>query len=149
MLVDVEKIFELLHKMGSTQKMLSDSINVSTGNVTDWKKGKSKPSAPVLLKIAKYLNVPVESLYIGNNESIKEMPKSASLTTSQAEIVELYDSLNQEGQAQALSYLRFLKKESVSALNDQGLDAEKEYRIYDVVQDTESDHSKGSRKPSG
>jgi len=55
-------IFELLKDLKITQKKFAEDINVSTGNVSDWKSGKSSPSASVLNKIANYFGVSVDYL---------------------------------------------------------------------------------------
>ena len=64
--LDVSKIFEIMEKRNISNKQLADAIGVSPGNVSDWKSGRSKPSAEVLVKIAKFLNVSVDYL-LGNS----------------------------------------------------------------------------------
>lgn len=61
-MVNVDLIFRLLKEQGKTQKDLADAIGASTGNVTDWKRGRTKPSAQSLPKIADYLDVPISIL---------------------------------------------------------------------------------------
>ena len=45
-----------------SNKQLADAIGVSPGNVSDWKSGRSKPSAEVLARIAKFLGVSTDYL---------------------------------------------------------------------------------------
>lgn len=56
------RIDELLRERGISQTQLAHGIGVSTGNVSDWKNGKARPSVTVLVRIADYLNVSVDYL---------------------------------------------------------------------------------------
>lgn len=59
----IDRVDELLDKKGLTGKQLAQSIGISPGNVTDWRKDRSKPSADVVAKIAKYLGVSTDYLF--------------------------------------------------------------------------------------
>ncbi len=54
--------FEKLCKYNVTNKELSEAIGVSTGNISDWKSGKSKPNIDAIAKIANYLDCSVDYL---------------------------------------------------------------------------------------
>ena len=58
----IDKIFELLKEKNLTATNLADNIGVSSGNIGDWKRGRSKPSITVLPKIADYLGVSTDYL---------------------------------------------------------------------------------------
>lgn len=58
----IERILELLRERGITQKQLAEAAKVSTGNVSDWKSGKAKPSIEVLARIAEYFDVSIDYL---------------------------------------------------------------------------------------
>lgn len=45
-----------------TAKELANALKISQGNITDWKKGRSKPSVPALEKIANYFDVSMDFL---------------------------------------------------------------------------------------
>lgn len=62
-----------MEKRNISNKQLADAIGVSPGNVSDWKSGRSKPSAEVLVKIAKFLNVSVDYL-LGNSSRQSDRP---------------------------------------------------------------------------
>lgn len=61
-MLDVSKIFEIIEERNISNKQLADAIGVSAGNTSDWKSGRSKPSAEVLVRIAKFLNVSTDYL---------------------------------------------------------------------------------------
>nr|DAF93855.1 MAG TPA: helix-turn-helix domain protein [Siphoviridae sp. ctZd434] len=54
-MLDLNNLFSLLQTKGES-KRLSDYTGISTGNISDWKSGRSKPSAETLVKIADYVN---------------------------------------------------------------------------------------------
>lgn len=58
----IDRIIELLKERGITQRQLADAIKVSTGNISDWKSGKAKPSIEVLSRIAEYFSVSIDYL---------------------------------------------------------------------------------------
>ena len=57
-----EKIEQLLLKKSVTAYRVATDLGMSPMVFSDWKYGKSKPKADKLLKIATYLEVPVEEL---------------------------------------------------------------------------------------
>ncbi|KKI52004.1 helix-turn-helix domain-containing protein [Christensenella hongkongensis] len=65
----VNRIFDLLKKSGKSAKELAISIGVSQGNVTDWKNGRSKPSAIQIPKIAEFFGVTTDAIYYGTDSS--------------------------------------------------------------------------------
>lgn len=57
-----EEFFKLIDSLGVTNKDLSKGTGISTGNISDWKTGKSKPKIEAIEKIADYLNCSVDFL---------------------------------------------------------------------------------------
>jgi transcriptional regulator with XRE-family HTH domain len=53
----VGRIFALLDERGETASHFAQELNLSTGNVSDWKAGRAKPSLDVFVKIVNYFNV--------------------------------------------------------------------------------------------
>jgi transcriptional regulator with XRE-family HTH domain len=62
----VERIFALLNERHETSVTFASAIGVSQGNVSDWKRGRSKPSIEALGKIADFFNVSADYL-LGRN----------------------------------------------------------------------------------
>jgi len=58
----VDRIFQLMEQRNLTAKELANALKISQGNITDWKKGRSKPSVPALEKIANYFDVSMDFL---------------------------------------------------------------------------------------
>lgn len=67
----------LLKEYG-VKKKLSESANISTGNISDWfnPHKKAQPSAEALFKIAEFFNCSVD--YLLDRTNIKEVPKQYS-----------------------------------------------------------------------
>lgn len=57
-----ERILELMEQYGDTAYALEKNTELPTSTVVAWKKGKFKPSADVVVKIAKYYNVSTDYL---------------------------------------------------------------------------------------
>lgn len=71
------KIFEmLLAERGVTAYQVSKATGISTGSLTDWKKGRSQPKIDKLQKIADYFEVPVNYLLTGEQEK-PDIPEDA------------------------------------------------------------------------
>ncbi|MDO5399157.1 MAG: helix-turn-helix transcriptional regulator, partial [bacterium] len=57
-----DNFFAILENAKVTNKALSTAIGVSSGNISDWKSGKSKPNVDAITKIADYLDCSVDYL---------------------------------------------------------------------------------------
>lgn len=58
----IPKLFEELEKQKITPAKLSADTGISPGNISDWKSGRSKPSAAKLAILSQYLNVSTDYL---------------------------------------------------------------------------------------
>ena len=64
-----ERLERLLKERMITQIAVADSVGIRRPTISDWKKNGSYPTADVAIKIAKLLNVSVEYLITGEDES--------------------------------------------------------------------------------
>lgn len=78
------KLFETLDKLDMSQKEFADKIGASTGNVSDWLKGRASPTRRRWAKISEVLGMPVEEL-MGTK---KEPAGEGELTEDMKEILE-------------------------------------------------------------
>lgn len=88
----IPNLFVIMTKKGISQKQLAKNIGASTGNVADWKSGRSAPSIDKLPLIADYLEVSVDYL-LGRSE-----PAAPTLDPESAEILDMYGALTAEQQ---------------------------------------------------
>lgn len=68
-----EMFQKLLDERGATAYQVSKATGISTGSLTDWKKGRSSPKIENLQKIADYFGVTIDYFY-GKVEQKKENP---------------------------------------------------------------------------
>jgi len=59
----IDKIFELMGQRNVGQNALANAIGVSSAVVSQWKNKLQKPSAEVVVKVAKYFNVTTDYLF--------------------------------------------------------------------------------------
>ena len=76
MILNLENLFGLINKRGEIKK-LAKATGISTGNISDWKAGRSKPGADALCKIADVFNCSVDYL-LGRTE-IKEVNHKSNI----------------------------------------------------------------------
>lgn len=69
-----ERIEYLIKRQGLTKKAFGEKLNISTGNMGDWKRGKSTPGTHKLVEIASFFNVSLDWLVLGkrNPDTLKE-----------------------------------------------------------------------------
>ncbi|MDP4098882.1 helix-turn-helix domain-containing protein [Paenibacillus sp. P96] len=60
-----ERIETLIHRRGMTKKAFCEQLSISTGNLGDWKRGKSKPGTSKLIEIAAFFDVSLDWLVLG------------------------------------------------------------------------------------
>ena len=135
-MVNLDNFFNLLKQKKITAKQLSIDTGISSGNISDWKSGRSMPTAVKLVQIADYLGCSVDYLlgrtnmpqiYSNNvihtgditgshnvnlNINSKNTSKNATKNTSSdtSELVELIESLPLLKRAEAVIYLNNLKE---------------------------------------
>ena len=135
-MVNLDNFFNLLKQKKITAKQLSIDTGISSGNISDWKSGRSMPTAVKLVQIADYLGCSVDYLlgrtnmpqiYSNNvihtgditgshnvnlNINSKNTSKNATKNTSSdtSELVELIESLPLLKRAEAVIYLNSLKE---------------------------------------
>lgn len=71
---NLTNLFNLLEEDGAAVG-LSKATGISSGNICDWKSGRSKPNAETLVKVADYFSCSVD--YLLGRTNIKELPKQS------------------------------------------------------------------------
>ncbi len=61
-MVNIDNLFKMISEKGITQSKLAENTSISTGNISDWKRGKSMPSAVKLDELATYFGCSVDYL---------------------------------------------------------------------------------------
>lgn len=71
---DLTNLFSLLEEDGAATG-LSKATGISSGNICDWKSGRSKPNAETLVKVANYFECSVD--YLLGRTNTKELSKQS------------------------------------------------------------------------
>lgn len=74
-MLDLTNFFNLLEDRGVAAK-ISKATGISSGNISDWKSGRSKPTSKTIIKIAEHLNYSVD--YLLGRTDIKELVATKS-----------------------------------------------------------------------
>ena len=61
-MVNLDNLFLRIKELNLTAKKLSNDTGISTGNISDWKSGRSMPTAIKLETLADYLDCSVDYL---------------------------------------------------------------------------------------
>ena len=61
-MVTLDNLFKRISEKNLTAKKLSEATGISSGNISDWKSGRSMPSAVALGTLADYLDCSVDYL---------------------------------------------------------------------------------------
>lgn len=64
----LDNFFKLLTERKITAKKLSEDTGISTGNISDWKSGRSMPTATKLIKLADYLDCSIDFILGRTND---------------------------------------------------------------------------------
>ena len=97
-----ERIFITLERKKLKQSDLAEFINVSTGQITAWKKRGTTPPAEYLINICKFLNITIYEL-LGEDQE------------TQSELEYLYSRASQDDKATIDFILSKYKKQKSSA----------------------------------
>ena len=73
-----ERIELVIRKSGLTKKEFARQVGISTGNLGDWKSGKSAPGAAALIRIAERFDESLDWLMLGRRRSHTTMNESVA-----------------------------------------------------------------------
>lgn len=113
----IPNLFVIMTKNGISQKQLAENIGASTGNVADWKSGRSAPSIDKLPLIADYLDVSLDYL-LGRAETSKSADE---LNDDEKELLDLYRQLP----AKQHEFIKNAIRGQLTAIDEQALEKKK------------------------
>lgn len=123
-MVNLNNLFFIIEKKGLSASKVSADTGISTGNISDWKKGRSMPTAIKLDILANYLDCSVDYLlgrtdnpniltesYIGGDNNGVQAIKNGTVTIRQSternhncnEIEAILDKLSRADQLRAIA----------------------------------------------
>ena len=122
-MVKLDNLFIILSQKGISQSRLAEDTSISTGNISDWKRGRSMPSAVKLDELATYLDCSVDYLLGRTDEpkstaktlqsnsidnSVNIDPAPAPDSTTQ-QLADTFNQLSFENKIKAMNYVLELK----------------------------------------
>ncbi|BFH64904.1 MULTISPECIES: helix-turn-helix domain-containing protein [Paenibacillus] len=72
-----ERIESLIKMRKMTKKSFCEQLGISTGNLGDWKRGKSTPSTNKLIEIASFFDVSLDWLILGKERGSFHLKENA------------------------------------------------------------------------
>lgn len=117
----ITKLFEIMGERGIKAKELSEAIGVSTGNISDWKSGRSSPSIEVLPKIANYFSVSTDYL-LGLDEHQKEISAETEKEMEEFKMIDKETTLQLATAAIAGGAINFEKEGNEEKINEANIE---------------------------
>ena len=106
-MANIHNLFELMNQRGIKAIQLSNDLGISTGLISDWKKGRAIPSSKNLEKLCAYFGVSAGYL-LGYTDEPNEKSAPSEESALDNEIMQLFAALPADKQAEALNYLKYL-----------------------------------------
>lgn len=97
--MNVNNLFKLIEARGINAKKLSDDTGITTGNISEWKKGRSFPSGQKLITLADYFNCSIDYI-VGRKKSDDKYiyDRLSELSVKEEKIIKLYREQSSEMQ---------------------------------------------------
>ena len=107
----IPRLFEMMNEKGVKGVDITRDLHISSGNISDWKNGKSAPSRGTLTSLANYLGTTAE--YLLGETDIKEKPSEQTEDEELvAEFIELMESLSDDELQQTMNFIKFIKQQN-------------------------------------
>ena len=97
------QLYELRMQAGISQKKLASDLQMSTGNLCDWEKGRTQPDVEKLIKLADYFDVSLDEL-TGREPRIVTKIENAN-AKNRYKLMEAFEKLSPALQKKLLDFL--------------------------------------------
>lgn len=111
----INRILDLMEKNNITAKQLTNDLEISNSSISDWKKGKGKPSSDAIVKMAEYFNVTTDYLLLGITCN---KTNNINLTENEQEILSLLHKFNERNQIKFISKVEDLADKMLEKENN-------------------------------
>lgn len=109
----LDVLLQYIQKNGTTEKQCLIDCNINTSFLTDWKGGRLKnPSYDKIVKLAKYLNIDLNLLFLGEENQTNE------LTADEQELLKNYNKLTGEEKKKVVKDIEKLADGTVQKMNN-------------------------------
>lgn len=109
----VPRLFQLMEERNIKATELSRATGITTGSITDWKRGKSVPSGQRLIALTSYFGVTADYL-LGTDVTIDcKMPKPDFLVNCEnTQILTEVSKLSEAQKKHLMQYIKFMQTQS-------------------------------------
>ena len=104
----VSRILSLMDEKGINAAQLTRTLGLANSLITEWKKGKSRPSMDVIIKISDFFDVSTDYI-LGRTEIRKALDPSFNLTQSEMDLVQKYRGIKDRADRAELQQLASMK----------------------------------------
>lgn len=105
-----ERIELLIEQAGMTKKAFCLELGISTGNLGDWKRGKSTPSTNKLIEIAAFFNISLDWLMTGQEKQAEYIREDkVDYVTGEEDWDTVMNSLTESERALVREYIEFMR----------------------------------------
>lgn len=101
------RLFDLMVEKNINAKKISDDTGISTGNISDWKSGRSKPSIEKLELLADYFDVSVDYLLGREKKSL-----FSDLSDNEQKIISIFKKLTDTQQGRIIERAEILAEQN-------------------------------------
>lgn len=103
----INRIIQILDEHYMTGSAFSKTFGVSYSTVSDWKRGKSTPSAEIICKISEYFHVSTDYLLKGEKKE-EELFRLRVASKHEHDLLEKYRALPKEFKDMTVTYINTL-----------------------------------------
>lgn len=104
----IDRILDLMKMRKVNAKQLTAELELSNSAITDWKKGKAKPSTEAVIKLADYFGVTTDYILLGKESAVSTEPQ---LTENEKEILELLHRFDERTQLKFIGRVEAIANE--------------------------------------
>lgn len=98
----IAQILSLMERDNITANRLTKELHLPSSAITEWKKGKARPSTDAVIKLAQYFGVTTDYLLTGKESAA---PTAGDLAPDEMELLTAYRSLSEKGKTMARAYI--------------------------------------------
>lgn len=118
----ISRILEIMNSKGIRATQLTSDLGLSKNVVSEWKRGRIKPSIEIIIKLAKYFNTSTDYILTGN-----EFKEGKDLTENELELLHVFSNFSEREQLKIIGQL-----ENELKHNKKSPEAVPEIQQYDI-----------------
>ena len=97
----LDRLQSLMDEKKVNAKQVTSEAGIASSAITDWKKGRAKPSLPAAISLAKYFDVSLDFLVLGKRTDI---PVIQGVTGVDEDLLRKFHALTPDLQDRLMSY---------------------------------------------